>query len=178
MKSFYSNLFSTMERRCNSTPIGQLLVNMKVINPAELQHAITRQQNGDKGRLIGEILMDIGNVKEKHIAWALMTQYRFPYVPLDNYEINPEAAYLIQADIARFYNIIPVEIMGNILTIAVSNPLNYKAIRIVEVLSRCTVQIVVSTPSEIKRALNKFYDHNGNRRPSSFRFRKNERPKG
>jgi hypothetical protein len=38
-----------------------------------------------------------------------------------------------------------------------SNPLNLQAIKDVELLSGCSVQVFVSTSSDIKKALEKYY---------------------
>ncbi|OQB13983.1 MAG: hypothetical protein BWY16_00191 [Candidatus Omnitrophica bacterium ADurb.Bin205] len=51
----------------------------------------------------------------------------------------------------------PVDKIGNNLTLAMSNPLNVQAIEDVEFLSGCSVQTFVSTSSDIKKAIAKYY---------------------
>lgn len=125
---------------------------------------ITRQQldtalktQEAKGGLIGEVLVGLGYLKEEDIARALTAQYGFPYLPLANYEINSEITGLIPQRVARQYLIMPIDKIGNNLTVAMSNPLNVQAIEDVELLTGCNVQVFVSTSSDIKAAIAKYY---------------------
>jgi hypothetical protein len=53
--------------------------------------------------------------------------------------------------------VIPIDKIGNNLTIAMSNPLNTKAVEEIEQISRCNVQIFVTTSSDIRVAIDKYY---------------------
>jgi hypothetical protein len=126
-----------------------------IINPRQLERALDFQK--ERGGLIGEILIGLGFAKEEDIAQALTAQYGFPYLPLANYEISPEIIGVIPGRVARQYLIIPIDKIGNNLTVTMSNPLNASAIEDVEMLSGCSVQTFVSTSSDIKRAIEKYY---------------------
>jgi type IV pilus assembly protein PilB len=135
--------------------LGELLVEWNIITPQQLEKALAVQK--EKGGLIGEILVELGFAKEESIAQALTAQYGFPYLPLNNYEINPEVINLVPDRVARQYLLIPVDKIGNNLTLAMSNPLNVQAIEDVELISGCTVQTFVSTSSDIRKAIAKYY---------------------
>jgi type IV pilus assembly protein PilB len=135
--------------------LGELLMERGIINQLQLEKALATQK--DKGGLIGEIIVDLGLAKEEDIAQALTAQYGFPYLPLANYEINPEVTSIIPGRVARQYMLIPIDKIGSNLTLAMSNPLNIQAIEDVELLSSCSVQTFVSTSSDIKRAIDKYY---------------------
>ena len=111
----------------------------------------------ERGGLIGEILVELGFAKEENIAQALTAQYGFPYLPLGNYEISQETAAIIPGRVARQYLLIPIDKIGNNLTIAMSNPLNVQAIEDIELISGCNVQTFVSTSSDVKMAIEKYY---------------------
>jgi type IV pilus assembly protein PilB len=142
-------------RKIVNKQLGELLLERSVISKAQLNEALIAQQ--DKGGLIGEILVDLGFVKEEDIAQALTAQYGFPYLPLANYEISPEVARIIPERVARQFLIIPIDKIGNNLTLAMSNPLNVQAIEDVELICGCNVQTFVSTSSDIKAAIEKYY---------------------
>ena len=142
-------------RRIINKQLGELLVDRGLVTPEKLEKALTYQR--DKGGLIGEILVELGYVKEEDIAQALTTQYGFPFLPLGNYDINTEILNLIPARVAKQYLLIPVDKIGNNLTIAMSNPLNVQAVEDVELLSGCSVQIFVSTSSDVKKAIERYY---------------------
>ena len=135
--------------------LGELLVERGIINEDQLEKALVMQK--EKGGLIGELLVALGFVKEEDIAQALTAQYGFPYLPLSNYDINPEIINIVPGRVARQYLLVPIDKIGNNLTLAMSNPLNVQAIEDVELLSGCSVQTFVSTSSDIKRAIEKYY---------------------
>ena len=142
-------------RKVVNKQLGELLIERGVINQSQLDKALTVQK--EKGGLIGEVLVELGLAKEEDIAQALTAQYGFPYLPLANYEINPEIVNIIPSRVARQYLLIPVDKVGNNLTLAMSNPLNVHAIEDVELLSGCSIQIFVSTLSDVKGAIEKYY---------------------
>jgi len=146
-------------RRIIKKQLGELLIEAGVINQQQVDKALKAQK--EKGGLIGEILVDLGFAKEEDIAQALTAQYGFPYLPLSNYEISPEIIDIIAGRVAKQYVLIPIDKIGNNLTIVMSNPLNIQAIEDVELISGCSVQTFVSTSSDIKRAIEKYYRDKG-----------------
>jgi hypothetical protein len=142
-------------RKIVNKQLGELLIERGVINQQQLDKALNVQK--EKGGLIGEVLVELGFAKEEDIPQALTAQYGFPYLPLANYEINPEIVNIIPSRVARQYLLIPVDKVGNNLTLAMSYPLNVHAIEDVELLSGCSIQIFVSTLSDVKGAIEKYY---------------------
>ena len=142
-------------RKIVNKQLGELLVERGIINHVQLEKALVTQK--ERGGLIGEILVELGYAKEEDIAQALTAQYGFPYLPLSNYEINPEVATIVPGRVARQYLLIPIDRIGNNLSLAMSNPLNIQAIEDIELLSGCSVQTFVSTSSDIKKAIAKYY---------------------
>ena len=135
--------------------LGELLMERGLISKQQLDEALALQK--DKGGLIGEILVDLGFAKEEEIAKTLTAQYGFPYLPLSNYEVDAQIINIIPGRVARQYLLIPIDKIGENLTIAMSNPLNTHAIEDVELLSNCNVLVFVSTSSDIKKAITKYY---------------------
>ncbi|MGE5197821.1 MAG: hypothetical protein ACM3IL_04880 [Deltaproteobacteria bacterium] len=142
-------------RRIINKQLGEVLIERGIVNQNQVDKALGIQK--EKGGLFGEILVELGFAKEEDIAQALTAQYGFPYLPLGNYEINPEVTGIVPGRVARQYMLIPIDKIGNNLTIAMSNPLNVQAIEDIELISGCTVQTFVSTSSDIKMAISKYY---------------------
>jgi type IV pilus assembly protein PilB len=142
-------------RRIISKQLGELLIDLGVITRENLDKALETQKL--KGGLIGEILVEMGCAKEEDIAQVLTVQYGFPFLPLGNYDISPEVAKIIPIKVARQYTVIPIDKIGNNLTLAMANPLNEKAIEEIESLSSCNVQVFIATMSDVKNAIEKYY---------------------
>ena len=142
-------------KKITNKQLGELLVERGVINREELAMAINYQQ--EKGGLIGEVLVELKFATEEDIAQALTCQYGFPYLPLSNYEIDREVVQTVPENVCKQFCLIPIDKIGKSLTIAMSNPLNVQAIEDVELITSCTVQTFVSTASDIRDCINKYY---------------------
>ena len=144
-----------MANRINLKQLGELLVGLNLITKDQLQAALEIQK--DKGGLIGQVLVDLGYVSEEAIAQAITAQYGFPYLPLENYEIDSEIVKIVPKNVAIQYCLIPLDKIGSNLTIAMANPLNNQAVEDIVLLSGLYVQLFVSTASDIKKAIQKYY---------------------
>ncbi|MCM8791806.1 MAG: hypothetical protein NC826_01440 [Candidatus Omnitrophica bacterium] len=142
-------------KRAIRKQLGELLIERKIITPEQLDKALDLQKK--QGGLLGEILIELGFAKEEDIAQILTAQYGFPYLPLSNYEINPQVIELVPLRIAKQYLLIPIDKIGNNITLAMSNPLNTQAIEDIEILTGCNVQVFISTSSDIKKAIDEYY---------------------
>jgi type IV pilus assembly protein PilB len=142
-------------RRIINKQLGDLLIERNILTQRQLDKALAVQK--EKGGLIGEILVELGFAKEEDIAQALTAQFGFPYLPLSNYNINPEIINIVPGRVAQQYLLVPIDRIGNNLSLAMSNPLNVQAIEDIELLSGCSIQTFVSTSSDIKKAIEKYY---------------------
>lgn len=143
-----------MKKKINKQ-LGELLIERRIINHKQLDQGLKLQK--ERGGLIGQILVALGYATEEEIAQAITVQYGFPYLPLKGYEIDQEVIDVIPEHVARQYGIIPVDKIGDTLTIAMSNPLNIQAVEDVELLTNCSVQVFVSTLTDLNEAINRYY---------------------
>jgi type IV pilus assembly protein PilB len=141
-------------KRIVTKQLGELLLDRAIINEEQLNKALKVQK--ERGGLIGQVLM-LGYAKEEEIAQALTVQYGFPYLPLECYEINVQAMKLLPQNVSEQYNLIAIDKMGDLLTIAMSNPLNVQAVEDIEMISKCKVQVFVSTMTDVANAIKKYY---------------------
>ncbi len=135
--------------------LGELLIDNKLITPDNLAQALQVQR--EKGGLIGQVLVQLGFTTEETIAQALTAQYGFPYLPLSGYEIDHEVCKIIPENVAKQYGLIAVDRVGNILTVAMSNPLNKQAIEDVEMITHFKVQVFVATASDVNESIKRSY---------------------
>ncbi|MDD5680603.1 MAG: hypothetical protein PHI59_05135 [Candidatus Omnitrophica bacterium] len=143
------------QKRVISKQLGDLLIERGIIKREDLDRALKLQK--EKGGLIGDILVSLGCTDEEQIAQAITVQYGFPYLPLASYEIEQRIVDMIPENVARQYCLIGIDKIGDTLTIAMANPLNLQATEDIELISGSQVQIFVSTTTDIKNALDKYY---------------------
>ena len=142
-------------KRTSKKHLGELLVEKGVIDREQVAMAIAYQN--EKGGLFGEILVELKFATEEDIAQALTCQYGFPYLPLANYEIDQDVINAVPENVCRQFCLVPIDKIGKSLTLAMANPLNLNAVEDVELITGCAIQNFVSTSSDIKEAINKYY---------------------
>jgi len=141
-------------KKTTNKQLGELLIERGVINREQLMLAIEQQR--EVGGLLGEVLVSLNFATEKDIAQALTCQYGFPYLPLSNYEVDREIMASLPLDLCVKHCLIPIDKIGKSLTLAMSNPLNIQVIEDIEILTECSVQVFVSTSTEIKTYIDNY----------------------
>lgn len=143
-------------RKTVNKQLGEILVERGVITQAKLAEVLIFQK--EKGILFGEALVQMKLGTEEDVVQALTCQYGFPYLPLANYEIAPEVVDTVPLNLCKQYCLVPIDKIGRSLTLAMANPLNVLALEEVEKVTDCSVQSFVSTSTEIKSAINRYYE--------------------
>ncbi len=135
--------------------LGEILVENRIINSEQIKEALMFQAK--EGGLIGELVVALGFATEEEITQCLSYQYGFAYLPLATYEIASEAIKLVPQNISSQYCLIPLDVIGDTLTIAIANPLNAAAIEFLEETTSLEIQIFISTATDIRSAIKKYY---------------------
>jgi len=136
--------------------IGEILLESKFITEDMLNEAIEYQEKFGGG--ITQYLLTFGYVSEEDLAQCVSSQFGFPYLPLRLYSIPKEIIKLIPADIAKKYWLIPVDKVGDVLTVVMADPLDTQAIKKVEVITGCKVHPFVGLLSDIIEEIERYYN--------------------
>ena len=137
--------------------IGEILIERGLVTPAQLSEALRTQGSQAHPEYVGEILVRLGYVAEIDIVIALVLQCNLPFIAVSKHEIDREVLRLIPSAIARRDRIVPLERIGNILSVVMQNPLNDEVRDEVEQLTGCRIATFISTKAEIETALTRFY---------------------
>ncbi len=136
--------------------LGDYLVELGFITEAQLDAALKEQK--EKGGKLGTLLIQLGFLSEDVLLAILGKQSGVSYVSLTEFgEISPDAIKSVPGTIARNQLLIPIKKEGNLLTIAIADPLNVFATEDLKALTGCDIKMVVASDSEIKAALEKYY---------------------
>jgi type IV pilus assembly protein PilB len=135
--------------------LGDVLVKEGIITPDQLAEAVELQKR--KGGTLPQRLVELGFVTEEEIVVALGEQLGVPHIRLSNYNIDTDVVRLVPQATARRYHLIALSKVGKTLTVVMSDPLNVFAIDDVKFLTGCDVEAIVSTESDILKAIEKYY---------------------
>jgi type IV pilus assembly protein PilB len=138
-----------------SVRLGELLTKASLITQDQLKEALRLQK--ETGGKLGETLIKLGFVAEEDITECLSQQFGVPSINLQHFEIDSGVIKLIPADVARKYNILPVNKTGATITIAMADPTNVFAMDDIKFMTGYNVEPVVASELGIKAAIDNYY---------------------
>ncbi|HQT94192.1 MAG: type IV-A pilus assembly ATPase PilB [Acidobacteria bacterium 21-70-11] len=133
--------------------LGELLLKAQLINQQQLTKALDEQKS--TGGKLGEILQRLGYVTEDDIIECLSHQFGVPSINLRHFEIDPNVAKIIPVDLARKYNVIPVNKTGATLTLAMTDPTNIFAMDEITFMTGYRVEPVVASEEAIRERIDR-----------------------
>jgi len=138
-----------------SVRLGELLTKASLITNDQLKDALKLQK--ETGGKLGETLIKLGFVAEEDITECLSQQFGVPSINLAHFEIDSSVIKLISSEVARKYNILPVNKTGATVTIAMADPTNVFAMDDIKFMTGYNVEPVVASELGIKAAIDKYY---------------------
>ena len=133
--------------------LGELLLKAQLINQQQLTKALEEQKSS--GGKLGEVLQRLGYVTEDDIIECLSHQFGVPSINLRHFEIDPNVAKIIPVDLARKYNVIPVNKTGATLTLAMTDPTNIFAMDEITFMTGYRVEPVVASEEAIRERIDR-----------------------
>jgi type IV pilus assembly protein PilB len=141
-----------------SSRLGEILVTNNLITREQLTKALEEQKmSGGQARL-GSILVKQKLINEQDLSSFLSKQYGVPTVNLSDFDIDPAVTKIIQPEVVQKYQLVPINRAGSTLIVAVTDPSNLFAIEDIKFMTGYNVEMVVATESDIKNAIDKYYD--------------------
>jgi len=147
---------STAPDRWAWSPLGQMLVNDKLLSTEQLNQALERQRK-TRERL-GQILIDMKLIDEDILLKYLGAQFRKdPITRQELGEIDPEVVKLVPEEVARQYGVIASQRSGRRLIVATADPLNVMAMDDLRRATGLEVDFRIGPASAIQEAIEKTY---------------------
>lgn len=136
--------------------LGDILVDVGVITPAQLDQALDIQKRG--GGKLGTILAQMGVINEEVMLAFLGKQCGVPYVSLSEYgDIPLETVRSVPETVVKSQHLIPIALEGNMVTVAMADPFNIFALDDIKLMTGYDVQVVISSESDISSAIARLY---------------------
>ncbi len=139
--------------------MGDLLIDIGLITQEQLGIALEAQKKSKKR--LGEALIEEGIITEAQLIEALEMQLGIEFVDLGNYMIDSSMSHTVPKSIARKYGVVPVRKDRDNLYLAMSDPLNFKAIEEARAATRQRIVPMIATVEGIDRAIQTLYGSEG-----------------
>jgi len=137
-----------------SSGIGELLVRAGLIDASGLSRAVEIQSKGEVS--LGRAMADLGLADENAVSAAIAGALRLECLGAELPDIAPELEALLPMKFCQKHFVVPLNLKGNSLRLAMADPLDYPTIQDVMFRSSKEVVPVVASQTSIVTLLNKF----------------------
>ncbi len=139
-----------------STRLGELLVRRGLITAAQLMKA-TEDSSTANGAL-SAVLVKLGVLNEADLAGCLQKEYHLSLVDPSAMNIPNEVLRLIPNTLVQRHHLVPINLSGSSLTVAMSDPSNIVAINEIKFLTGYDVKVAVACVSSVTAAIEQHYE--------------------
>lgn len=145
-----------ISRAEGNLPFGELLVSKGLITEETLVEVLKAQS--EQGGRLGEVLLRLKMLDHEDVTRALAEHLSMEYLPLgdiDKVEVN--VARKLPESIARRFCLVAVGETDDRIIVAMADPLNVIAIDTITLRMKRQIKIAISSPHEIRRAIDLIY---------------------
>jgi type IV pilus assembly protein PilB len=135
--------------------LGDVLLEQELVTDEQLQECLAAQRSS--GETLAHILVSRGYLSEEDLVVTLSEQLGIPHIRVANYNIPQEVLNQVPEALARQYQMLPVSVTGDVLTIAMADPLNIMALDDLRMLTSYEIEPVVAVESELGDAILRHY---------------------
>jgi len=135
--------------------LPDMLLEQGLITQEQLQECIALHRS--TGESLARILVKQKYVSEEDLVITLSEQLGIPHIRLAHYNIPKEVLDEVPESLARQYQMLPVSVTGDVLTLAMADPLNLQALDDLRMLTSHDIEPVVAVQSELLAAIDRHY---------------------
>ena len=133
--------------------IGEILVDRGDLTVGQLAYVV--EMRGSSSLRFGELCVQEGLVSEDNLYQAIAEQFGLEFVDLSAYKLNEHVLALFPADIIYRYTFVPLELVGDSIAIAISDPTDVVKLDDLELLLDKPLTLKIAAPSIIQLLLKK-----------------------
>ncbi|HRK30250.1 MAG TPA: ATPase, T2SS/T4P/T4SS family [Tepidisphaeraceae bacterium] len=134
-------------------PLGQLLLDSGLVTAEQLELVLQEQKKHNHQKLLGELLVELQICSDDQITEALASAYGVPYARISPKLADAQTIALLPKEFLEKHQVLPLFLVENVLTVAVSEPANLFLLEEIERISGFSVQLVAATARDIKSTL-------------------------
>jgi len=135
--------------------LGQILKDKGILREGQIQEALGEQRK--QGGLIGQHLVALGHCSQADVAEGLALQSGLRTIDLTQVEPDPDAVGRIDSSTAHAYGVLPIEVSGDVLLVAIGDPLNTAIFEDLSFVTGLQVQGAVADADLIRKKVKELY---------------------
>ena len=131
--------------------LGEILIDAGLLNPTNLENALSEAKK--RNIRLGSALISLGIISEDKMLDALSSQLSLRKIDLSKTIVDPAIGKLVPERLAKQFKMVPVTMVGDVLTVALSDPLNVFALDALKRDVNANVEIALSNERDILKAI-------------------------
>jgi len=135
--------------------LDEVLVRLGMVTPELIQDVL--QSAHKDGKTIGQTLVEGGLLTIRDLLTAVSIQLRVPLIDLKRHRVHEKALRQVPEELARKYNVLPLDIIGNSLVIVMGDVIDVRAIDDIAAVSKMQIEPMLALPDEIRKAIDRNY---------------------
>jgi type IV pilus assembly protein PilB len=139
----------------NDKQVAELFVEQRVLEPSQAEDVLTEVELN--GKSVAQAIIDGGYVDERGFYQTMAEALGTDYIDLTEYEITPEVLRFVPGGMARLHGALPIDMIGNVLRVALLDPLDPRAAEDLRFALGKDIQIVVSPAEQIEELIKQYY---------------------
>ena len=136
---------------------GEIFVKEGLISEEQLETARARKEERGANEPIAVLLVKFGYIEERDRVRVTGKMWGMPFADLTVLVPDPDALEILPAEDAKRYHALPLEVLGNRLTVVMSNPLDIFVVDELRMTSGCEIEPMIGVQAEIDEAIVKHY---------------------
>lgn len=137
--------------------VVEVLKKTGVVTDKYIDEAITYSEEHNRNLI--DALVDLKYVTEIDVYKALAKYFDLEVVSVKNVEVDEDVLGLVTHEMALKYLMLPLSLEGDVLTVAISNPLDLEIVDNLKFLLKKEIHTVVASPTQLKLAIDACYTH-------------------
>src|SRR5881409_1152489 len=135
--------------------LAEFFVEQHVLQPSQAEDVLSEVELN--GKTVAQAMLDGGFIDEPGFYQTIANGLGTDFVELSEREIEPEILRLIPSGLARLHGALPVELSGNTLRIALTDPFDLHTAEDLRFALGKDIQVVVSPPDQIEEQIKQYY---------------------
>lgn len=147
---------STVTQTNTAEGFAQFLASNGFLQQKALDDLVAQQASS--GQTLEQLILSQKVLDEEDLTKAKAAFFNLPYVDLRKNQILPSVLSLIPQESMNFYNLVPYELSGRVLKVAVTDPGNLAALEALEFLGQkqnLQVQLYLASDTSVETAMGK-----------------------
>src|SRR5437879_4351868 len=139
----------------NDKQVTELFIEQQVLQPSQADDVLNEVTLN--GKTITQAMVDSGFVDEHGFYQTIADALGTEYINLSQKEISPAILRLIPSGLARLHRALPVGMSGNILRVALADPLDPRAAEDLRFALGKDIDVVVAPTEQIDNRIKEYY---------------------